>query len=67
MRAQARGFFQHADAEVGFQLFEPDRAREAGGAGSDDGDLVLHDITLAFDHRIRTLTLKAICRRKTAA
>ena len=54
VRSEARGLFEHAHAQRWLQLFEPDGAGEPGRAGADDRDLILHDITLVFGHRIHT-------------
>ena len=49
VRADGRGLLDHADAELGLELLEPDREGEAGGAGADRDHVVFHDI--AFAHR----------------
>ena len=52
MGAQAGGLFQHADAQVRFELFQPDGGREARRSGAHNGDLVFHDIARAFVHQL---------------
>jgi len=43
MSAKARSLLQYANREVGFQLFQPDGAREARRTATDDGDFILHE------------------------
>src|SRR4051794_3204451 len=42
MRADLRAFFHHDDREIGIELLEADRGREAGGARADDHHVEIH-------------------------
>ena len=37
-------FLDHADADVGIELLEPDRERQSGRARADGDDVVFHDV-----------------------
>jgi len=47
MRADRRRFLDHADAEVGLELLEADRERQACRTGADRDHVVFHDIAFA--------------------
>ncbi len=53
VRAERRALLEDADGELGIALLETNGGREAGRAGADDGDVVLHHIALcgAVAHR----------------
>src|SRR5205085_8610511 len=44
MRPRPLALLEHGDRELGCRLTEPDRGREPGGPGADDGDVDLDGI-----------------------
>ena len=42
MRADLGTLLHHDDVEIGVELLQPDRGREAGRAGADDHDVEFH-------------------------
>src|SRR5512146_2936238 len=46
MRADGGRLLEHADVEVGFQLLQPDGARQPCRSGPDDDDVIFHDVPL---------------------
>ena len=44
MRADLGAFFDHDDAQIGIELLEPDRRRQAGWAGADNHDVEFHGL-----------------------
>ena len=45
MRADAAGFFDHADRKIGVELLEPDREGQARRAATHGDDVVRHHVT----------------------
>jgi hypothetical protein len=67
MRPQTGGLFQYADVQVGVELLQTNRAGEAGRAGSNDCNLVFHDIAGGITLQLapdRGLTDKRARRRR---
>ncbi|MHC2274985.1 hypothetical protein ACVME8_001596 [Bradyrhizobium diazoefficiens] len=42
MRADLGALLHHDDVEIGVELLQPDRGRQARGAGADDDDVEFH-------------------------
>ena len=52
VRADGRGLLDHADDDLRIELLEPDRERQAGGAGAHGDDVVFHHVAFeASAHR----------------
>jgi hypothetical protein len=55
MRANLRALFQHHHVEIGIELFEPDRRRQARRPRPDDHNVIVHFLARGPGHRIRPL------------
>ena len=51
VRADRAGLLDHADRNIGIQLFQPDGEGQARRAGADGDDVVLHHIAFDIGHR----------------
>jgi hypothetical protein len=51
MCADLGAFFEHHDVQIGVDLFQADRGRQARGARADDHDVVFHAFAFDLGHR----------------
>jgi hypothetical protein len=63
MRADLGAFFEHHDVQIGVDLFQADRGRQARGARADDHDVVFHAFAFDLGHRHPSASYRAAAGR----